>query len=175
MGDGMKLFSRLMKKTGDQNKQRLWIILIIGAILLLAAGWGGGSKEQAKPASSSFSGEQEYMEQLESRLEKILRQVEGAGKVTVLLTPKSRGKISVAQDTKSNISESEQSQEASVVLAGEDAPVVLEEYYPTVGGAIIVAEGAGSESVRTALKRAAQAALQIGINRIEVLEGSGKH
>ncbi len=175
MGDGIKLFTKFFQKPQEGNKQKFWIILIIGAILLLAAGWGGNQKEKTEPASSSFSDGQQYLEQLEDRLEKTLRQVEGAGKVTVMLTPKSRGKIAVAQDTKSDVSETGQTRESSVVLSGEDVPVVLEEYYPTVGGAVIIATGAGSQEVKTALMRAASAALQIGINRIEVLEGSGKH
>ena len=175
MGDGMNLFQRLIKKLGEQNKQTLWIILIIGAVLLLAAGWSGGKKEKTEPASASLSDGQQYLEQLEARLEKTLQQVEGAGKVTVMLTPKSRGKISVAQDTKSNVSETGKTQESAIVLSGGDDPVVLEEYYPTVGGAVIIAQGAWSPEVKETLKRAAGAVLQIGINRIEVLEGSGKH
>ncbi len=170
MGNKIVFFSKLMKKTG--NKKQLWVILIIGAILLLAAP-GTTSKKEIEPVQNQTDG-QEYLKSLEKRLEQTLEQVEGAGKITVLLTPKSVGKITVAKDTKESTSDTGQDFEEAVVLS-DDSPVILEEYYPTVGGAVIVATGAGSEQVKTDLRRAASAVLQIGINRIEVLEGSKKH
>ncbi len=171
MGNKITFFSKLTQKTG--NKKTLWIILIIGAILLLAAP-ASTDKKKTAPIQHQADG-QEYLNVLEEKLEKTLEQIEGAGKVTVFLTPKSFGKISVATDTKASTSENNQDFEEAVVLSDGDSPVVLEKYYPTVGGAIIVASGAGKEQVRMDLRRAASAALQIGMNRIEVLEGSGKH
>lgn len=169
MGNKIDLFSKLTKKLG--NKKQIWIILIIGVVLLLAAPVSTTKKESIQNQTV----DQEYYHHLEQRLEKTLEQVEGAGKVTVLLTPKSFGKISVAKDTKSNTSDTNQNYEEAVVLSDGDSPVIVEEYYPTVGGALIVASGAKTETVKINLKRAASAALQIGINRIEVLEGRGKH
>ena len=170
MGNKIAFFSKLTKNTG--NKKTLWIILIIGAILLLAAP-ASTDKKETTPIQNQSDG-QEYIKILEERLEKTLEQIEGAGKVTVLLTPESFGKISIAKNTKANTSDNNQDFEETVVLSGGDSPVILEEYYPTVGGAIIVASGAETEQVKMELRRAASAALQIGMNRIEVLEGSKK-
>lgn len=165
----LKIFSLLAKN--KENKKQLWVIVIIGAILLLA--WPAGTEKKESPADSTETKGQEYVSRLEKRLEETLEKVEGAGQVTVLLTPKSFGKISVAKDTSSSHSDTAESTEETIVLC-DDIPVILEEYYPTIGGAVIVAEGAKTETIKTDLKRAASAALQIGINRIEVLEGSQK-
>ena len=171
MGDKITLFSKHFKKLG--NKKQLWIIFIIGAVLLLAAP-SSVQKEEPKPLTNQSDG-QEYLTKLEERLEETLELVDGAGNVSVLLTPKSYGKISVAKDTKSSTSETNQGYEESVVFSKDETPVILEEYYPIVGGAVIVADGAGTEQIKNELKRAASAALQIGINRIEVLEGRRKN
>jgi len=171
LGEKITLFLKGCYK--PVNKKQLWIILIIGAVLLLASPTAVSKKEPQTVKTESDG--QEYLSRLEKRLEETLEQVEGAGNITVLLTPKSFGKISIAKNTKSNVSTENQGYEEAVVLSSGDTPVILEEYYPTVGGALIVAEGAKTEQIKTDLKRAASAALQIGINRIEVLEGSRKH
>lgn len=156
-----------------KNKKTLIIILIIGIVLLLIPTTPNTKKEIPSPSGQINS--QEYLEQLEDDLTEILEQVEGAGKVSVFLTAKSYGKISVAKNNKENQTGSEHTSESSIVMSGNESPVILEEYYPTIGGAVIVSEGAESEQIKQNLKRAAATALQIGINRIEVLEGSKKH
>lgn len=167
MGNQLTMFLQRFKQT--KNKKQLWIILILGIVLLLAAP-AAGTKETPKTDETKTNG-QEYLSQLETRLTKTLERVKGAGHITVLLTPKSSGKKSIAKDSKQNRSDTDWNSEETVVFSGEDTPVVIEEYYPVAGGALIVAEGAGDEQIRNNLKRAASAVLQIGINRIEVLEG----
>ncbi len=169
MGEWIK---KGLEKAVGMNKRRIWFIMIIGGILLLAIGWGDGGAKQQETAPKQDG--QVYIRQLEDRLENTLSRVAGAGKVTVLLTPESQGRVSVARDRKQSDAQNGTASESSVVLAEGDAPVILEEYYPTVGGAVIIASGASTEEMCLKLRRAAAAALQIGINRIEVLEGSGK-
>lgn len=168
MGNQLTMFLQGFKQT--KNKKQLWIILILGIVLLLAAP-SAGTKKSPKTDQTTKTDGREYLSQLETKLEKTLERVEGAGHITVLLTPKSSGKKSIAKDSKSNRSDTDWNAEETVVLSGDDTPVVIEEYYPVAGGALIVAEGAGNEQIRNNLKRAASAVLQIGINRIEVLEG----
>lgn len=160
----MQLFSK------SRHKQPFLIIVVIGSLLLLAGGSLFPDKEPSDHAQPALD-ETAYTQNLEKRLCRILEKIEGAGNVQVLVTLDNTGRIDLAQTNKTDAD----SQENNPLLrrnGSSEQPIVVDTHPPAVRGAVIVATGAGDPHVRDCLHRAAKAALGVGANRIEVLEGS---
>jgi stage III sporulation protein AG len=177
--------ARISKFLRKENNLSLTIagvaaVALIAFILTSMNGSGGGQ-------SSSQSGDDNptgitATTDLETRLEQILSQVEGAGQVKVLVTYEAGPEIvpAVKTDTQSNTSDSSgQSNHTTsttensepVVVQGKNGtePMVLVQKEPVVLGVLVVAEGASGLEVRLRLMQAVQVALQIAPDRIEVL------
>ncbi len=159
-------------------------IVLYGALLLLAVllygigdGWFQGASRDG-PASSGA-------ESLETRLEGILTEMRGAGRVRVLITYETAGERvaatvstldeSVSESTGgASATRSEQSrqmhQPATVTTEGGQSPIILVEREPQIRGVIVVAEGAADPTVRLSLQRAVQAVTGVPLSSIEVFE-----
>jgi len=173
------------------------ILVIIGIVIIIAGGafFGGGEKKaagkdvqrdkEAETVSKSIDGEQKA--DLEKRLESILSQIEGAGRVSVMITYASGKEIVPAVDTKKTENETQekdsgggtrhlnQNDYESRVIYEEDQggvkrPVIIKEIQPQVKGVVIVADGAGNAQVRENLSRAVQALMDVPIHKIQVFE-----
>ena len=109
-----------------------------------------------------------------TQLEKTLSQVEGAGKVKVLINYSQSGEKILAYDMESNINEKDNGKEnnskSEVVYDGNKMPVILKEYMPKVEGVIIVAQGGNIEGVKKQLISGTVALLGIDSHKIEVLK-----
>ena len=144
----MKIIDKFF--TDKKGSAVIYILLTVG-ILLLTAGSGMFSpKKTEKPVAAESKAESST----EEKLEKILSQIKGAGRVSVMI---------VTTDGK---------QKKTVILSrggGEEA-LVSEEIMPEISGVIIVAEGGGKSSVKAELTHAAQTALAIAPHKIEVFE-----
>lgn len=148
--------------TGDKNKKSgIYILLLLG-ILLLAFG-SAPKKETTAHITEAVKTESDYFPELENRLGTILSQIDGAGKVEVMLVGHNSGSVSVEKDGSGENSK-------TVVLSGQGGSEALirEENYPSVRGVVIVAEGAGNDKVRSELASAAATALGIGMHRVGV-------
>ena len=157
-------------------------ILLLGVVLLL---WPSG-KDKPAVAAASPSGSAEtasdegadYCRRMEQQLEALLSQVDGAGRVRVLLTLKT-GPASAYQTDRSvserreGESESLSEEEKTVILSrgsAYDEPAVVSTAYPVFQGALIVAEGGADPSVRLQLSAAVAALLDLGADRITVVK-----
>ena len=100
---------------------------------------------------------------MEERLEETLSTIEGAGQVSLTLVPRDRGSVDVGKDVSGESSK-------TVVLNGQGGSqaLVIAEKYPEMRGAIVVAQGAGSDKVRAELTEAVSTALGIGTHRVKV-------
>lgn len=115
---------------------------------------------------------------LETRLAAILSEINGAGKVNVLITYYSTSELLTAAttNTHSTVTEgisnksSTTSETTSPIIVGNDV-IVLKEIMPEVKGVIVVAEGASDVRVRLELLRAVQTVLEIDANAIEIFAG----
>ena len=122
-----------------------------------ASGDSGGT---ASGSQTSEEGEQEYVQYLEKKLENILMQMDGVGRVDVMITVSDGGEQIVEKDKKTTSSSTgerdsgggersvtEQAGEDSTVYvetADEKYPYVQKETLPTVAGVVVVAEGGGN-------------------------------
>lgn len=161
------------KKKFSLSKKNIQLIvaavlgLIVVLIFLSTLGvWG--NKESASSASADETAKQ---------LEYILSQIDGAGKVKVVVTFKDSGSTVYSRDTEKKTEtttgggENKEviSEKDSVVLVG-GKPLVERVLLPEVMGVVIVAEGGGNATVRLNLIRAAETLLDINGDLIKVFQ-----
>lgn len=154
-----------------QKYKYVLLLLLVGVILLL---WPTGKAvetgETPAPEADWFR-----TAELEERLEAALSQIEGAGKVTVVLTLREAPRQVMAQDGKASEGNGQQSRETSTVLvsrgSGVQETVPLTQVGPSYQGALVVAAGAGDPRVRLALSDAISALTGLGADKISISKG----
>ena len=152
----------------------VWIILAAGLCLLAIP---SGSDRRSGTVSERVIGTEEEVsvEALEEKLGGILSRIEGAGKVSVMLTIKSGTQRILAKNLETSQTDSEQEQtEEIVVISGEsgDEVVLIGRNYPVFQGALVVCPGGDNAQVRLEITRALSALTGLGAGRITVCKGS---
>ena len=152
-----------------------YVLLLIAAGLVLMLLSKGDSGDEKNTAVSELTETGFSVEELEERIANALSKIEGAGKVRVVLTVRSSTEQVIAADTESSEKlngdeiESENSVQTVIIDAGDgESPVTLKYIYPEFQGALIIAQGADSTSVRLALTEAVASLTGIGTDRITV-------
>lgn len=186
----MKSFSwkTIQNKLKSMNRTDWLIVLLLGILLLVIAipsGEEGMGKDE-----SSYSNEQEadsgtmdaksksgadenaqYKEQLEKELEELLSQMEGVGKVRVMLTLKDSG----AHVLDKNVKRDGDSNETSTVVYNKkdgDEPYVTNQFSPDVKGVFIVAQGGGNAVIVSNISDAVMALFDIEAHKIKIVKMS---
>ena len=158
------------------------LILILGVFLMLLPG-RRQDKAAAEPVDQTRETEtgdpgESYRRQVEEALGSLLSQIEGAGRVRVMLTLKT-GPANQYQTDRAGSGSSEGDREASsweekTVMQSKGSaynePAVVTTVYPVFQGALIVAEGGGDPSVRYQLSAAVSALLDLGTDQITVVK-----
>lgn len=176
-------------RKGGLNKLNAWIakvrkiknieivvaVILLAIILIVYTGYTGAKAKRDKSVNTAA----EKSDSLEQKMEKILSEISGAGKVSVMITYKgsveyvTANTSNVNTNTTTDISRttSTTSQTISPVIInsnGSSGPIIIKEIMPEVKGVIVVAEGAGNVIVRLELIRAVMVALDIGAEDIEI-------
>lgn len=145
-----------------------------------------GAEQMFEPTKEE-DGNGGYAEQWEEKLEESLRFVEGAGKVRVLITLAGSEEQILIRDGKEEVSDtletdaaggsrriSETKMDKSVVRTvdenGKEIPLVVRTITPKVEGVVVIAQGAGSESVRRDIIEAIQVLFEVDMNRIAIIK-----
>ena len=203
-----KLKRILQNKNWRSWKKSDWLLLALAGILLLVIAMpvergdgtaekayntaqgeketSGGSGRTASGSRTSEEGEQEYVQYLEKKLENILMQMDGVGRVDVMITVSDGGEQIVEKDKKTTSSSTgerdsgggersvtEQAGEDSTVYvetADEKYPYVQKETLPTVAGVVVVAEGGGNPAAVSEISESVQALLKVEPHRIRVVK-----
>ncbi|MCX7710357.1 MAG: stage III sporulation protein AG [Clostridia bacterium] len=172
-------------------------IAILGVIIIIASGSLFGSKKEekktpdaaetstvetiAKPAANVENSE------LEKQVADILSQINGAGKVDVMITYISGKEVVPAFDEKKSENGTEErdtgggtrnirqnDQENKIAYeeqqGGVKKPIILKEKMPEVKGVVVVAGGASDAEVKEKLSKAVQVLLDVPIHRVQVFE-----
>lgn len=121
---------------------------------------------------------------IETQLTSILSSIQGAGKISVMVTLETGIEIITASDTnKSNtITEEDDGQggkrriaednisETTVTITenGNTKPIILKKNYPSIKGVIVVSQGAVIPEIKRDLSEAVQTVLGIPANRVKV-------
>ena len=141
------------------------LVLLLGVFLMMLP----GSKEEDEPVNEP---QQQY--DLSSELENILSNIDGVGRVDVLLT-QSKGAETIYQtdEDRDISSDSESIRTETVIISGTDRGeygLIRQENPPGYRGALIVCEGADRPSVRLAGVEAVASITGIPTDRITVLK-----
>lgn len=194
----MNILKRLRGLVQSKNRKKIIentvIVAIIGIIAIIAGStFLSGGKKPPQPEAGSpgtaevataYSGN---TGDTETKLKNILSQVEGAGKVDVMVTYISGKENIPAYDTKESDNTTDEkdsgggtrkiaqsSNDSAIVFKnganGEKSPVIIKELEPAVKGVLVVAEGASDPQVREKLARSVQVLLDIPLHKIQVIE-----
>ena len=188
---------------GDKNHKRkienlvVFVILIIVTLIVINQIWNGQEEGkqsmQNEEVDDKVLASQEITENmvsgssstdLENSLETILGNIEGVGKVKVLITYSESSQtvpmfnedtsISATEETDTNGGSRKISQENSkkeVIyqeVDGEKIPITQSVIMPTIEGAIITAVGAGNATVKSNIIQAVEAATGLATHKIQV-------
>lgn len=205
----MKILEWLKDKLKKENLQRLnlskkttanlIIVFCLGLALLIIAGfykdirtsrnaeegiYNEGAKTEAGTINDTAP---DYVRGLENNLSSILSKIQGAGRVSVMITLKSGTEIIPAKDE--SISDkvtnekdtsggtrviNEKTTDDKVVFTaaqgGNTKPLIIKELNPEIKGVIVVAEGAKDSKVKLKISQAVQTVLDIPAYRVTVYE-----
>lgn len=161
----------LGRKIGSILKKYRYAIavLALGVILMLLPTGKSRQAQKTEPVPAATTAE----ETLDSRLEAILSQIQGAGKVQVLLSV-AQGERTVYQtDGDVTGGETGSSRTDTVIVTDSQrtqSGLIQQVLPPTYLGAIIVCQGADSPAVRLAIVEAVSGITGLGADRISVLK-----
>ncbi len=193
------------------NKESALIIVLAGILCLvivwpasgnssrsggLSQSFGGGTSSDASEAGKNSTDSSEaalnlYVEYQEERLKSILEQMDGVGKIQVMIRAKASKEYVVEKDlttSSSTVNETDaqggtrQSSEAGKSESslytkdgsGNDVPWVIKELEPEIEGVVVAAEGGGNENVASEITQAVQVLFNIPIHKIKVVKMKGE-
>ncbi len=204
----MEIFNGIVRKIKEwiakQDRKKLIentaIIIIIGVIIIIA-GSTIFSKKSVDPEISPTETEPQVAgmtahdtalpapasDALESRLKELLNQVQGVGKVDVMITYATTSENVPAYDIKKSVGNTEEKdseggtrnvseEEFESALTYEDSrsggksPVILKQLEPQVKGVLVVAEGADCVEVRDRIINAVAVVLDVPVHKVQVAQ-----
>ncbi|MCT4598087.1 MAG: stage III sporulation protein AG [Vallitalea sp.] len=179
----------------DKKRINLYIIIFLIGVLLLMIPKTFMKPHNNKavdnkiiaPNTYKASNPQTYEEKLEKRLEKEFAQIDGVGKIEVIIMLKTSGEIVINKDVPNSNSETDEvdaqggkrlitqteQQESTVLINNSDGstkPIILKELEPQISGVVIIAEGGGDIVVKNNLINAAKVLLDVPVHKIEVMK-----
>ncbi len=152
MSDKPKSKFKWIEKLKNIKHIEIYITLIFAIVLILIflSSTGGRSKNSNKSYSKSITTQTTvtgYVDDMETRLEQILSQIQGAGNVNVMLT------LDMSNATvKDNVIETNS--------------------FPAIKGVVIVANGVQDTYVKMNILKAVQAVIDISSGSIEILSSN---
>ena len=195
-----KLFESITKKNGGGKPEKGmdktgWILIILLGLLFLVIAMpaDGGKKTEdkadnaPKDTGAGESGQRAAdKNQIEERLELALSNIEGVGKVRVMITYKDNGTQVVEKDGNSRSSstteedssggtrkatESERNETTVYNSTGGDGePFIAKELTPAIEGILVVAEGGDKTSVKQNISNAVLALFPVEAHKIVVVK-----
>lgn len=140
------------------------IIAMIAVLLIFISNFGVSKTT----SSTSVTDVEKYVCMLESKLCNHLSQIDGAGKVSVIISVKKGVETEIATEvvTTNGVS-GVKSEQSPILVSGK--PIILNEIYPEICGVVIIAKGASNIKVKMSLLSATQVFLDVTSDKIEIL------
>ncbi len=187
------IFLRLKELVGKIGLPRLVLLILAGVVLLYFSVPGGSEESGEKKTDHRITSEElalqameVYEKNKEEKLETILADVDGIGKVRVMLTlaaSEERVPMQNGQVKEDEINEADQaggkrktetyeSQTENVLIQreGEEEPYVVQIHAPAVEGIVVVAKGADSGEKKKEIIDAIQALFPVEAHKIKVMK-----
>lgn len=158
------------------GKYRYVLLVILAGVVLLLLPLAGEKRETQPPAAVQSSVVDSFdTGAMERRLEDALSQVEGAGRVTVVLSVQAGPRQIWARDSRTEERAEERSREESTVVlsrgSGMEETVPVQQISPQFRGALVVCSGGGDPAVRLSLVEAVSALTGLGSDKISICRG----
>ena len=165
MNKTAQIFIERLKKD-----KRLLLIMIsgfLGMLLLLISSFSTDAENEKEISSYDISSVEARTEE---KLTALIRSVEGAGRVKVMVTVDSLEERTLAENYETESGENYQHKSEYVLIeqSGDSDGLTLKITAPVIRGVGITCEGAASSAVRQEIIRLVSAALGISVNRIWV-------
>lgn len=161
------IFSKLF--SNDKKAVNLLIIAGVAGMLLLAVSEWLPAKSTAAPAQAQADTTvAQYEQQLETRLATLLGQVDGAGKVQVMVTLATKEETVYAQDTRTD--ENSTQQEHVLVNSGDTPALVETVDMPQIQGVAVVCEGGANPAVESRITQVVDVLTGVGASHISVTQ-----
>lgn len=148
----------------------LVLVVLAGVVLLLLP--GGEQSLGSQPTELQTSEMPFDLERMEEKLAAALSKIQGAGKVTVVLTLKESSRSVLALDTQK---EADSSKTTTVIVSrgsGTEQSVPVQSIYPKFQGALVVCPGAGTPQVKLELLEAVRALTGLSAEKISICKGT---
>lgn len=175
----MSNFTEKLSSLWDKLKKvkhiEIYICVIFAAVIiavyLTSLGVTSKGRQNSTENTTSFSSSEEYVEYLENKLEVVLANVKGAGKVSVAITLEQGFEYVYATEEETRTSSGGQVTTRSPVLV-DGKPVLEKELYPQIKGIIVTSSGGGNITVKINLLNALLTAVTVDAGRVIILEGN---
>lgn len=159
------------KITEYLKKYRIAVLVLLAGIFLMAL----PEKAKREPVPSlPEEPAAETPDTLQNALEKILCQIEGAGRVQVLLTEAEGEKTMYQTDNDTDVADGARRQQQKTVIISdadrEEAGLIRQVNPPTYLGAVVLCQGADRAAVRLAIVEAVASATGLTSDKITVLK-----
>ena len=164
---------KLKEQLGRMKPYRYAVgVLFLGLALLLIPSGKAESKTSAPPT------EEEWLMRVQEELGDTLSRIEGAGKLSLMLSVEQGMRNSLAYDTEAEIREDGENLRRETVIisqgSGQEAVVITGASYPVFRGAVVVCEGGDRPSVQLAVTKAIAALTGLSSDKISVIKGNVK-
>ena len=185
-------------RSGDRlpKKNHLLILFLVGMLLFVAVfpfptsdqtGTDTAESTSTTAAGESGTAVGEYEAYLEEKTAEILRQVDGVGEVTVMITLKSGGQKIIEKDQSASSQTTEEEDSAGGTRTveestsdktsiyeqdsdGSSTPYVSKELSPEIEGVVVIADGGGNAVVAQNITEAVQALFGVEAHKIKIMK-----
>lgn len=158
---------------------KLCLILLLGISLIILSIPSKKEKKQDQTTQTTTKEDStdQYVKKQEKRLVNTLKQVEGVGKVKVMITVNSSKEAVLNKDSPYEQSSSEKEktvkEDEETVLIEEDGkkiPYVIKEVEPEVEGVVVIAQGGGNDIIKNQIVEAVSVLFHISSYKVKVLK-----
>lgn len=202
MSNKFEKIKDLVIKKGEKNNKKtienlvVFVIILIITIIAINTIWKSDEKSESQNTNSSNkklaqsstneTNEAEVEDNIEAKLENILSQMDGVGKVKVLVTYSRTSQIVPLynEDSEESTTEetdkeggtrkiSENSNKKDIIYqetGGEKIPITQSIISPKIEGAVITAQGAQDAQVKSNIIQAVEAVTGLATHKIQVFE-----
>ena len=142
----------------------------------------GKKKEVEEVVKGEENSEEDYVKQLETRFREALKEVEGVGKVQVMITLDASSETILNKDeeqSSSQIESDEQSEQTmqnrqeTVMCENEEgakSPYVVKKIKPQIAGIVVVCEGGDQQYVINEITSAAEVLFSVSAHKVKVMK-----